>query len=57
VTCAIVGAADERDAAVVVTGTRGRSPLTATLLGSTAEGILRHAGRPVLLVPPAQAAR
>jgi nucleotide-binding universal stress UspA family protein len=56
VTSAIVGAADERDAAVVVTGSRGRSPLTATLLGSTAEGILRHAGCPVLLVPPAPAA-
>jgi nucleotide-binding universal stress UspA family protein len=53
VTSAIVGAADERDAAVIVTGSRGRSPLTATLLGSTAEGILRHADRPVLLVPPA----
>jgi nucleotide-binding universal stress UspA family protein len=53
VTSAIVGEADERDAAVVVTGSRGRSRLTATLLGSTAEGILRYAGRPVLLVPPA----
>lgn len=52
-TSAIVGAADERDAAVVVTGSRGRSPLAAALLGSTAEGILRHADRPVLLVPPA----
>jgi nucleotide-binding universal stress UspA family protein len=49
---AIVDAADDRDAAVVVTGTRGRSRVAATLLGSTAEEILRHAGRPVLLVPP-----
>jgi len=48
----IVGAAAEHDAAVIVTGTRGRARVTATLLGSTAEEILRHAGRPVLLIPP-----
>jgi nucleotide-binding universal stress UspA family protein len=53
---AIVAAAAERDAAIIVTGTRGRSRITATLLGSTAEGILRQAGRPVLLVPPFRAA-
>lgn len=52
VAAAIVAAAGEHDAAVIVTGTRGRSRMTATLLGSTAEGILRSAGRPVLLVPP-----
>jgi nucleotide-binding universal stress UspA family protein len=52
VVSALVAAADEHDAAIVVTGTRGRSLVAATLLGSTAEGILRHAGRPVLLVPP-----
>jgi nucleotide-binding universal stress UspA family protein len=52
---AIIGAADAHDAAIVVTGTRGRSRVAAALLGSTAEGILRHAGRPVLLVaPPAE---
>lgn len=49
---AIILAADERDAAVIVTGTRGRSRIAAALLGSSAEGIVRHAGRPVLLVPP-----
>lgn len=49
---AIVLAGEEHDAAVVVTGTRGRSRLAAALLGSTAEGIVRHADRPVLLVPP-----
>lgn len=52
VTATIVRLAAERDAAVIVTGTRGRSRIAAALLGSTAEGILRHAGRPVLLVPP-----
>ena len=55
VPAAIIDAADERDAAVIVTGTRGRSRIRAALLGSTAESILRHAGRPVLLVPPADA--
>jgi nucleotide-binding universal stress UspA family protein len=50
---AIVDAADEHDAAIVVTGTRGRSRVAAALLGSSAEGILRCAGRPVLLVAPA----
>ncbi|HWC27863.1 MAG TPA: universal stress protein, partial [Solirubrobacteraceae bacterium] len=49
---AILRVAEDHDAAVVVSGTRGRSPLAAALLGSTAEGIARHAGRPVLLVPP-----
>ena len=52
VPAAIVDAADEHDAAVIVTGTRGRSRIVAALLGSNAESILRTAGRPVLLVPP-----
>ncbi|MFP5362978.1 MAG: universal stress protein [Thermoleophilia bacterium] len=49
---AIIVAAEDHDAAVIVTGTRGRSRIAAVLLGSTAEGIVRHAGLPVLLVPP-----
>lgn len=52
VASSIVATAADRDAAVVVTGTRGRSRIAAALLGSTAEGVLRGAGRPVLLVPP-----
>jgi nucleotide-binding universal stress UspA family protein len=55
VVAAIVDAADEHDAALVVTGTRGRSRVAAALLGSSAEGILRGAGRPVLLVAPVPA--
>jgi len=51
VPAAIIGAADEHDAAIIVTGTRGRSRVAAALLGSNAEAILRCAGRPVLLVP------
>ncbi|MGH2943399.1 MAG: universal stress protein, partial [Solirubrobacteraceae bacterium] len=53
VPAAIACAAADHDAAVIVTGTRGRSRIAAALLGSTAEGIVRHAGRPVLLVPTA----
>ncbi len=49
---AIVETADERDAAIIVAGTRGRSRIAAALLGSNAEAIARGAGRPVLLVPP-----
>jgi nucleotide-binding universal stress UspA family protein len=55
VAAAILAAAAEHDAAVVVTGTRGRSRIAAALLGSTAESVLRHAERAVLLVPPAVA--
>ena len=48
---AIVEYATEADAAMIVTGTRGRSRAVAAVLGSTAEGILRHAHRSVLVVP------
>jgi nucleotide-binding universal stress UspA family protein len=48
---AIVEYAAEADAAMIVSGTRGRSRAVAAVLGSTAEGILGHAHRPVLVVP------
>jgi nucleotide-binding universal stress UspA family protein len=51
VPAAIIDEADERDAAILVSGTRGRSQLTSALLGSSAEALVRYAGRPVLLVP------
>ena len=51
---AIVDAADEHEAAIIVTGTRGRSRVVATLLGSNAEAIVRLAERPVFLVPRAE---
>ena len=50
---AIVDCAAELQAAAVVSGTRGRSLPVAAMLGSTAEGVLHHAHRPVLLVPGA----
>jgi nucleotide-binding universal stress UspA family protein len=46
----IVHCAQEIDAAAIVTGSRGRSTLAATFLGSTVQGILHHAHRPVLVV-------
>jgi nucleotide-binding universal stress UspA family protein len=45
----IVRCAGELDAAAIVTGTRGRSGVAAALLGSTAQGVLHNAGRPVLV--------
>jgi nucleotide-binding universal stress UspA family protein len=47
---AICRFAEAVDAAVIVCGTRGRSGLAATMLGSTAHGVLHHARRPVLIV-------
>src|SRR5262245_36854878 len=46
----IVRCAKEIDAAAVVTGSRGRSGLAAAFLGSTAQGVLNHAHRPVIVV-------
>ena len=42
--------ARERRACLVVAGTRGRGPLRAELLGSVSTGLVREAGRPVMLV-------
>jgi nucleotide-binding universal stress UspA family protein len=47
---AIVDCASSFDAVAVVTGSRGRSTALTALLGSTAVGVLQHAGRPVLVV-------
>jgi nucleotide-binding universal stress UspA family protein len=48
---ALAGAARERAAALIVTGTRGRNALSKALLGSVSVGLVRDAGRPVVLVP------
>ena len=54
---AIVDAAEQLDAAAIVLGSRGLTGLKNVLLGSVSEGVVRHAGRPVLVVhrPPAAA--
>jgi nucleotide-binding universal stress UspA family protein len=48
---ALVELADERDARVIVVGTRGEGPLRGALLGSTPHKLLHLADRPVLVVP------
>lgn len=42
---------DERDARVIVVGTRGEGPIRGALLGSTPHKLLHLAKRPVLVVP------
>lgn len=48
---AIVQAADEIDAALIVLGSRGRRGLWSAVLGSTSVNVLHHARRPTLVVP------
>ena len=50
---AILACADELDAAAIVLGSRGRSTLAATLLGSVSTGVLHHTARPVVVARPA----
>jgi nucleotide-binding universal stress UspA family protein len=49
----LVALADERDARVIVVGTRGGSPIRGALLGSTPHKLLQLSDRPVLVVPSA----
>ncbi|GGV20435.1 universal stress protein [Actinomadura cremea] len=51
---AIVDVAEELDASLVVTGSRGLSGARSVLLGSTSTRVLHHVHRPVLIVPPAR---
>jgi nucleotide-binding universal stress UspA family protein len=44
--------ADEIDADVIVMGAHSRETLVERVLGTVADRVLRHAERPVLLVPP-----
>src|SRR5689334_14806974 len=48
---ALVQLADERDARLIVIGSRGESPIRGALLGSTAHKLLHVSDRPVLVVP------
>ncbi len=48
---ALVDLADERDARVIVVGTRGESPFRGALIGSTPHKLLHISDRPVLVVP------
>lgn len=49
----IVDVADDVDAAVIVIGSRGLDALREVAEGSVSHDVARHAGRPVLIVPPA----
>jgi nucleotide-binding universal stress UspA family protein len=46
----IIKAAEEWNADLIVLGTHGRSGISRALLGSTAEGVVRHSQIPVLTV-------
>jgi nucleotide-binding universal stress UspA family protein len=49
----VVYAADEANASVIVIGSRGLSGMREVLEGSLSHEVAEHAGRPVLIVPPA----
>ena len=48
----IVQVADARDATLIVLGARGLGPVRSLILGSVSHGVVQHAARPVLVVPP-----
>lgn len=48
---AVLDAAQETDAELIVLGTRGHSAVESTLLGSVANGVAHHSSLPVLIVP------
>ena len=53
---AIVAAAEEIDASLIVMGSRGRRGMRATLLGSTSTNVLHHTSRPTLVIPSTEVA-
>jgi nucleotide-binding universal stress UspA family protein len=53
----IVDVADEIDASLIVTGSRGLAGVRSVLLGSVSNHVLHHAQRPTLIVPPARMLR
>jgi nucleotide-binding universal stress UspA family protein len=48
----IVETADRCDAAAIVMGSRGLTPLRSILLGSVSTGVVHHADRPTLVIRP-----
>lgn len=52
---ALLDAADQHDARLIVVGTYGESPLRGAMLGSTPHKLLHWSHRPVLCVPPPEA--
>jgi nucleotide-binding universal stress UspA family protein len=50
---ALAEAASDRNATVIVAGSRGHGGLASTILGSVSSGLVHNAETPVLVVPPA----
>jgi nucleotide-binding universal stress UspA family protein len=48
---AILDAADELDASLIVVGARGLSAVESMLLGGVSHSVVHHAKRPVLVIP------
>ncbi len=48
---ALIGAADDKEAAVIVVGSRGHSAAREIVLGSAAMSTLHHSHRPVMVIP------
>ena len=48
----ILEVADQHDAGLIVLGARGLSTFKSLVLGSVSQGVVQHAHRPVLIVPP-----
>jgi nucleotide-binding universal stress UspA family protein len=53
---AIIDAAEEYDAALIVVGTRGNTGIRSLLLGSVSHDVAHHAHRPLLIVPSGELA-
>lgn len=51
---AIVHAAERLGADAIVLGSHGRTAVARALMGSVSQGVVRHARRPVLVVPSAR---
>lgn len=51
---AIVDAADDLDADIIVTGTKGTTGIRSLLTASVADHVLRYSSRPVFIVPPGE---
>jgi nucleotide-binding universal stress UspA family protein len=49
----ILAEADDRDAAIVVLGSRGITGVRSLVLGSVSHGVANHCRRPVLIIPAA----
>ena len=49
---AILDAAEEEAAELIVLGSRGRSPVASMVLGSVSYGVVNNSDRPVLIIPP-----